>query len=101
MQSTAEMVITLSKGSMHGAKPSTKAASQKERSAVVPGITGKPLCMWINLKMPTPKIEKILKKGEWIWEVSYAGTVQYCKKDWQAKWLYEQALQFYSRNVSS
>ena len=101
MQSTAGMVTTLFKESTQGVKLSTKAASQKERSAVVPGITGKPLCMWINLKMPTPKIEKILKNGEWVWEVSYAGTVQYHKQDWQAKWLYEQAVQAYSRKDSS
>jgi hypothetical protein len=51
--------------------------------------------------MPTPTIEKILKDGEWVWEVSYAGTAQYHKQDWQAKWLYEQAVQLYSKKVSS
>ncbi len=51
--------------------------------------------------MPTPKIEKVLKDGVWLWEVSYAGTVQYHKQDWQAKWLYEQAVQAYSKKVSS
>ena len=49
--------------------------------------------------MPTPKIEKVLKDGVWLWEVSYAGTAQYHKQDWQAKWLYEQAVQVYSRKV--
>jgi len=101
MQLTVETVITSSKESMQGVRLSTKAANQKERSAVFLGTTGKPSCTWINLKMPTPRIEKILKDGEWVWEVSYAGTVQYHKQDWQAKWLYEQALQLYSKKVSS
>ena len=101
MQSTAGMVTTLFKESTQGAKLFTKAASQKVRSAVVPGIIGKPSCTSINSKMPTPTIEKVLKDGEWVWEVSYAGTVQYHKQDWQAKWLYEQAVQAYSRKDSS
>jgi len=86
---------------MRGAKLSTKAASQKVRSVVFLGITGKPLCTSINLRMPTPTIEKVLKDGVWLWEVCYAGTVQYHKQDWQAKWLYEQAVQAYSKKVSS
>jgi len=86
---------------MPGAKLSTKVASQEVRSAVFLGITGKPSCTSINLRMPTPKIEKVLKDGVWLWEVSYAGTVQYHKQDWQAKWLYEQAVQAYSKKVSS
>jgi hypothetical protein len=101
MQSTAGMVTTLFKESTQGAKLFTKAASQKARSAVVPGTTGKPSCTSINSKMPTPTIEKVFKDGEWVWEVSYAGTVQYHKQDWQAKWLYEQAVQAYSRKDSS
>ena len=101
MQLTVEMVITSSKESTQGAKLSTKAASQKARSVVSLGTTGKPSCTWINSKMPTPTIEKILKDGEWVWEVSYAGTVQYHKQDWQAKCLYEQAVQVYSRKESS
>ena len=101
MQLTVEMGITSSKESMLGAKLSTKAVSQKVRSVVFLGITGKQSCTWINLRMPTPTIEKVLKDGEWVWEVSYAGTVQYHKQDWQAKWLYEQAVQAYSRKVSS
>ncbi len=96
-----EMGITSSKESIQGEKLSTKAASQRGRSAAFLGTTGKQSCTWINLRMPTPKIEKILKDGEWVWEVSYAGTVQYHKQDWQAKWLYEQAVQAYSRKVSS
>lgn len=96
-----ETATTSFKESTQGARPSTKAASQRGRSAVFLGTTGKPSCTWINLKMPTPKIEKILKDGEWVWEVSYAGTVQYHKQDWQAKWLYEQAMQVYSKKVSS
>ena len=82
-------------------KLSTKAANQGARSVGFLGTTGKQSCTWINSKMPTPKIEKVLKDGVWLWEVSYAGTVQYHKQDWQAKWLYEQALQAYSRKVSS
>ena len=101
MQLTVGMVITSSKESMQGAKLSTKAANQKARSVVSLGTIGKPSCMWINSRMPTPKIEKILKDGEWVWEVSFAGTVQYHKQDWQAKWLYEQAVQAYSRKDSS
>ena len=80
---------------------STKAANQEARSVGFLGTTGKQSCTWINSKMPTPKIEKVLKDGVWLWEVSYAGTVQYHKQDWQAKWLYEQAVQAYSRKVSS
>lgn len=98
---TAEMGITSSKESMQGVKLSTKAASQEVRSVGFLGTTGKQSCTWINLRMPTPTIEKVLKDGEWVWEVSYAGTVQYHKQDWQAKWLYEQAVQAYSRKVSS
>ena len=94
---TAEMGITSSKESIQGAKLSTKAVSQKARSVVFLGTTGKQSCTWINSKMPTPKIEKVLKDGVWLWEVSYAGTAQYHKQDWQAKWLYEQAVQVYSR----
>ena len=96
-----ETAITSSKESIQGAKLSIKAASQKVRSVVFLGTTGKQSCTWINLRMPTPTIEKVLKDGEWVWEVSYAGTVQYHKQDWQAKWLYEQAVQAYSRKVSS
>ena len=98
---TAGMGITSSKGSIPRVRLSTKAASQEAKSVGFLGITGKQSCTWINLKMPTPKIDKILKNGEWVWEVSYAGTVQYHKQDWQAKWLYEQAVQAYSRKVSS
>ena len=98
---TAEMGITSSKESMQGVKLSTKAASQEVRSVGFLGTTGKQSCTWINSKMPTPKIEKVLKDGVWLWEVSYAGTAQYHKQDWQAKWLYEQAVQVYSRKVSS
>ena len=101
MQLTVETVITSSKESIQGAKLSTKAASQEVRSVVFLGTTGKQSCTWINSKMPTPKIEKVLKDGVWLWEVSYAGTAQYHKQDWQAKWLYEQAVQVYSRKVSS
>jgi len=86
---------------MREAKQFTKVASQEARSAVFLGITGKQSCTSINLRMPTPKIEKVLKDGVWLWEVSYAGTVQYHKQDWQAKWLYEQAVQAYSKKVSS
>ena len=101
MQLTVEMVTTSSKESMQRAKLSTKAANQRVRRAVSLGTIGKPSCTWINSRMPTPKIEKVLKDGEWVWEVSYAGTVQYHKQDWQAKWLYEQAVQAYSRKDSS
>jgi len=101
MQLTVEMVTTSSKESMQRAKLSTKAANQRVRCAVSLGTIGKPSCTWINSRMPTPKIEKVLKDGEWVWEVSYAGTVQYHKQDWQAKWLYEQAMQAYSRKESS
>ena len=101
MQLTVGTVITSSKESMQGAKLSTKAASQKERSVVFLGTTGKQSCTWINSRMPTPTIEKVLKDGVWLWEVSYAGTVRYHEQDWQAKWLYEQAVQAYSKKVSS
>jgi len=101
MQLTVETVITSSKELMRGVKLFTKAVSQEVRSAVFPGTTGKQSCTWINSKMPTPKIEKVLKDGVWLWEVSYAGTVRYHKQDWQAKWVYEQAVQVYSRKVSS
>ena len=97
----AGMGITSSKQSIPKARLSTKAASQEARSAGFLGTTGKQSCTWINSKMPTPKIDKVLKDGEWVWEVSYAGTVQYHKQDWQAKWLYEQAVQAYSKKVSS
>ena len=96
-----ETGITSFKESMRGAKLFTRAVNQKAKSVVFLGTTGKQSCTWINLKMPTPTIEKVLKDGVWLWEVSYAGTVQYHKQDWQAKWLYEQAVQAYSKKVSS
>ena len=95
------MGVTSSKASTLGAWLFTKAVNQGARYVGSLGTTGKQSCMWINSKMPTPTIEKVLKDGVWLWEVSYAGTVQYHKQDWQAKWLYEQAVQAYSKKVSS
>ncbi len=95
------MGITSSKALILGARLFTKAVNQEARYVGSLGTTGKQSCTWINLRMPTPTIEKVLKDGEWVWEVSYAGTVQYHKQDWQAKWLYEQAVQAYSKKVSS
>ena len=47
-----------------------------------------------------PTLKRVLKDGEWAWEVTYGGTVRWHAQDWQARWIYEQALRIYSEQAS-
>jgi len=47
-----------------------------------------------------PTLKRVSKNGEWIWEITYGGTVRWHAQEWQARWIYEQALRFYSKQAS-
>jgi hypothetical protein len=50
--------------------------------------------------MSKPTIKRVSKNGEWVWEVTYGGTVRWHAQDWQARWIYEEALRLYSKQVN-
>ena len=47
-----------------------------------------------------PTLKRVLKDGEWAWQVTYGGTVRWHAQDWQARWIYEEALRLYSKQAS-
>ena len=47
-----------------------------------------------------PTLKRVSKDGEWVWEVTYNGIARYHAQDWQARWIYEQALRIYSEQAS-
>jgi hypothetical protein len=48
-----------------------------------------------------PTLKRVLKNGEWVWEITCNGMTRYHAQDWQARWYYEQALRFYSERVNA
>lgn len=50
--------------------------------------------------MPRPTIKRIFKDGQWVWAITYNGMTRYHSQDWQAHWLYEQALRLYSSQIN-
>tara|TARA_R110000824_G_C14660927_1_gene617810 strand:+ start:268 stop:420 length:153 start_codon:yes stop_codon:yes gene_type:complete len=50
--------------------------------------------------MSKPTIKRVLQNGECLWQVTYNGIARYHAQDWQARWIYEQAMRLYSRQVS-
>ena len=47
-----------------------------------------------------PTLKRVSKNGQWIWEVTFNGMVRRHAQDWQARWIYEQAVRLYSRQVN-
>jgi len=47
-----------------------------------------------------PTLKRVSKNGEWVWEVTYNGIARYHAQDWQARWIYEQALRLYSKQAN-
>ena len=47
-----------------------------------------------------PTLKRVSRNGQWIWQVTYSGTVRFHAQEWQARWIYEQALRFYSKQVN-
>jgi len=50
--------------------------------------------------MSKPTLKRVSKNGEWVWEVTYCGIVRWHAQDWQARWIYEQAVRLYSKQAS-
>lgn len=47
-----------------------------------------------------PTLNRVPRDGQWIWEVTYNGIARYHAQDWQARWIYEQALRLYSQQAN-
>lgn len=53
-----------------------------------------------DTKNMEPTLKRVSKDGEWVWEVTYNGIARYHSQDWQARWIYEQALRIYSEQAN-
>jgi len=49
---------------------------------------------------PAPTISYRIKDGKWVWVVTYCGMVRFHAQEWQARWMFEQAMNLYPRQES-
>ena len=50
--------------------------------------------------MSEPTLKRVSRNGEWVWEITCNGMTRYHAQDWQARWIYEQAVRLYSKQAS-
>ena len=50
--------------------------------------------------MSEPTLKRVSRNGQWVWEVTFNGMARYHAQDWQASWIYEQAVRLYSKQVN-